>query len=211
MVSEETDQIVPGLAMIHRLCDLRDLNQTLRGQMSTGVDDFHAPRELLEVALLRGPQRILTEERDYGSRQIRPTTDEVLAKVLSMVVMPPVDKDAADPEEASQLLEARAAALALRHDKPVEHLVAGCVASSPRTVRLPYEADREASFSVYKADHPATELDQSFLLIVRTRHVVTIVNALSDDTMSSAGYTGFSSIQPDAHRAVASTGGSELP
>ena len=31
---------------------------------------------------------------------------------------------------------------------------------------------------------------ESFLLIVRTRHVVTTVNARSDVTVSSAGYTG---------------------
>jgi hypothetical protein len=70
------------------------------------------------------------------------------------------------------------------------HLIAGLVALPARPARLPDEADREASFSVYKADYPA-KLDQSFLLIVRTRHVVTIVNAESDVTMSSAGYSEF--------------------
>src|SRR6266545_5559291 len=59
-------------------------------------------------------------------------------------------------------------------------LVSGRVASSPWPAWLPDEADREASFSVYKTDHPATELDQPFLLVFRTRHVVTMVNALSD-------------------------------
>ena len=72
----------------------------------------------------------------------------------------------------------------------MEHLIAGLVASSARPVRLPDEADREASFSVYKTNNPA-ELDQPFLLIVRTRHVVTMVNVLSDGTMSSAGYSEF--------------------
>jgi hypothetical protein len=57
---------------------------------------------------------------------------------------------------------------------------------------LPHETDREASFSVYKTDHPSTKLDQPFLLIFRiARHVVTIVNARPDVTMSSAGYPGF--------------------
>ena len=57
---------------------------------------------------------------------------------------------------------------------------------------MPHETNREASFSVYKTDHPATKLDQPFLLIFRiARHVVTIVNAQPDVTMSSAGYPGF--------------------
>jgi hypothetical protein len=44
------------------------------------------------------------------------------------------------------------------------------------------KADGEASFSVYKPNNPTTELDQPFLLIVRTRHVVTMVNVQSDVT-----------------------------
>ncbi len=108
-----------------------------------------------------------------------------------MVVVALVQEDPADSEEVAELLETTDALGALRHDKPMEHLVAGLVAFSTRSVWLPNEADREASFSVYKTDHPATELNQSFLLIVRTRHVVTIVNALSDGTMSSAGYSEF--------------------
>ena len=71
----------------------------------------------------------------------------------------------------------------------MSHLIAGSVALPTPPARLPNEADGEASFSVYKTDHPAAKLDQSFLLIVRTRHVVTIVNDLSDVTMSSAGYS----------------------
>ena len=57
-------------------------------------------------------------------------------------------------------------------------LVSGHVAASTRPAWLPDEADRKASFSVYETDHPATELDQPFLLVFRTRHVVTMVNAL---------------------------------
>src|SRR4029077_8253640 len=48
--------------------------------------------------------------------------------------------------------------------------------------------DREASFSVDVTRDVAV---QPFLLIVRTRHVVTIVNVRPDVTMSSAGYSEF--------------------
>lgn len=41
----------------------------------------------------------------------------------------------------------------------------GSVASSIRSVRLPSESDREASFSVYKTNNPSCG-DESFLLIV---------------------------------------------
>ena len=71
---------------------------------------------------------------------------------------------------------------ALRDHEVMRDLVSGSVTSSPRAAWLPHEADREASFSVYKTDHPATELDQPFLLVFRTRHVVTMANVLSDAT-----------------------------
>jgi hypothetical protein len=68
-------------------------------------------------------------------------------------------------------------------------LLSGRVAASARPAWLPNEADREASFSVYKTDHPTTRLNQSFLLIFRTRHIVTV--DAKPDVHSSAGYTGF--------------------
>jgi hypothetical protein len=55
---------------------------------------------------------------------------------------------------------------------------------------LTVEPDGEAAFSVYKADDPATELDQPFLLVFRiARHVVTVDT--TSDVASSAGYPGF--------------------
>jgi hypothetical protein len=182
MASEDSDELVPGLAMVHRLRDRRDLDQSLPGQVSINGDDLHTPSEGLEVVLLRGPQWMVLEERNDRLQQISSATYGVLAEVLPMVVTPPVHIDTPNPEEALELLEADAAALTLGYDEPVEHLVAGCVASSPRAAWLPHEADREASFSVYETDHPATELDHSFLLIFRTRHVVTMVNVRSDVT-----------------------------
>jgi hypothetical protein len=73
-------------------------------------------------------------------------------------------------------------------------LVAGFVASAIRPVWLTDEPDGEAAFSVYETDDPTTELDQPFLLVFRTRHVVTMVNALSDVNEVVRDTTGFSSI-----------------
>ena len=167
--------------MVHCLSDLGDLDQTFMRQMSTILDHGHAPREALEIVPLRGLQRMLAEERDDRLREIPPSADVVLTKVLLVVVVPLVDEDAANPEEAPELFEAARTSCALRNDEPMEHLIAGCVALPALPAWLPDETDREASFSVYKAENPA-KLNQSFLLVFRTRHVVTMLDVTSDVT-----------------------------
>ena len=53
MVSEDSDQLSPGLLAIHRLHDFCDLRKTLKGPMETTVDQCDATDKLLKVALLR--------------------------------------------------------------------------------------------------------------------------------------------------------------
>jgi len=77
-----------------------------------------------------------------------------------------------DPEELLQLFEADQALRALRDGKLVSNLIAGSVAASARPAALADEADREASFSVYKTNNPAF-LPQPFLLVFRTVRIVT--------------------------------------
>ena len=134
---------------------------------------------------------MLAEERNNRLHEIATPRHDVLAQVLLVVVMPTVHDKPPHPEELSEIFEALRAFRALGHNEPMAHLKSGSVAASANAIVLTHEADREAAFSVYETDHPTTELGQSFLLIVRTRHVVTIVNARSDGTMSSAGYSGF--------------------
>ena len=64
------------------------------------------------------------------------------------------------------------------------------VAVPARGVPLDTHTERAFTFDEARKE-PAVALSasESFLLIVRTRHVFTIVNAASDGTMSSAGYT----------------------
>jgi hypothetical protein len=181
MASEDSDEIVPGLAMVHRFGDSSDLDETVSSVAPIRLDHLHARCEFLEVSSLRGAKRMIAEERYDRLQQLRPPCHNVLAQVLLVVVVPLIDEDPPDLEEPLQVLEAAETSRSLRHGKPVAHLIPGSVASSPRAVWLPHKANREASFSVYKTDHPATELDQSFLLIFRTRHVVTMVNAASDE------------------------------
>jgi hypothetical protein len=81
------------------------------------------------------------EERDDRLQQVFSAPHEVLAKVLAVIVVTPINEDPPDSEEALKLLEARAAPLTLRYDEPMKHLVAGSVAFPASAARLPHEAD----------------------------------------------------------------------
>ena len=180
MASEDSDQLVPGLLPVHRLSDASDLDQTVHREVSAGLDHLDAARELHEVLLLRRSQGVLAEERDHRLHQVRPPTNDVSVQVLTVIVVPRVAENLTHTEELTKLVKAGHALLALRYCELVSNLETSLVAASARPALLPNETDREASFPVYKTDHPATELDQPFLLIFRTRHVVT-VGIASDD------------------------------
>ena len=105
-----------------------------------------------------------------------------------MVVVAPVAKHLTHTEERLQLVKARRATRTLRDHELVTHLVAGLVAVSEAPAVLADEPDREASFSVYKANDPACT-DQPFLLIFRTVQIVT-AHHLSVGRVPD-GYTGF--------------------
>jgi len=178
MVSEDSDQLRSGFSPVHRLCDLSDLDQPRRHEMSPACRELNTHRELLEVALFRSPQGMLPEERNDLLEEILAALNDELSHVFAMIVVALVDEDPPTAEEPLELFEHMDTTHALRHDESMRDLVAGSVAFPPRTVCLPHETDREASFSVYKTDHPATKLDQPFLLIFRiTRHLVTIAVA----------------------------------
>src|SRR5215210_5540745 len=98
------------------------------------------------------------EERDDRLQQILTPAHDVSVEVLAMVVVSLVREDLRDTEELTESLQHVNALRALRNSELVSDLVPGSVASSPRAVWLPHETDREASFSVYKTYHPATEL-----------------------------------------------------
>jgi hypothetical protein len=189
MVSEDSDELVSGFTPVHRLHDLGDLRKTLASPVMTVGHPLDTRSELLEVESFGCSQRMLPEERDDPLEQILPATNRVAVQVLPVVVRPPVDVHLPHSKELAQLLETPDATRALRHNEVVRDLVSGFVASSIRAIWLLHEPDREASFSVYKTNHPTTRLNQPFLLVFRTRHIVTL-EILSDIT-SSAGYSGF--------------------
>ena len=119
--------------------------------------------------------------------QIPPTPHRIAIQVLLVVVVPPVRKHASHTEEIDKLVETRDALRALRNRELVRHLIAGFVAFPARSARLPNKTDGEAALSIYKTNNPA-ELDQSFLLISCTRHIVTVPPTW--DGTRSAGFSG---------------------
>jgi len=191
MVSEDSDKFVSGLASVHRRSDLDDLEETVGRLVTADRDELNTPCELLEVDLLRAAHRMLLEERDDRLQKIRPLAHNVPIQVFPMIVVSPVRDDLTDAKELTELVKALDALRPLRHRELVSDLITKPIAGSPNTVVLSDEADGEAPFSVYEAGHPATELDQSFLLVFRTHHVVTTTPVNPDRIVSSVGYTGF--------------------
>ena len=57
MASEDSDEFVPGFLPVHRLGDLRDLNETFGRLVPAEGDQLDAAGELLEVLLLRALRR----------------------------------------------------------------------------------------------------------------------------------------------------------
>lgn len=82
-----------------------------------------------------------------------------------MVVVACVHVHASNTEELTKFMEYLDATRALYYDEVVTDLIAGLVAFSVLSVRLPDEADGEATFSVYETSNPFG-IDRSFLLIV---------------------------------------------
>jgi len=187
MVSEDSDQVVSGLFSIHRLSDFRQIRQARVGPVNSIVNHLDAARELLEIALLSRMQLVPHKERNDRVDQVAPTTHHESIQALSVVVVPPVGDHASHSEEALQFLQARDTLSPLRDSELVSYLIPGLVALATCPRWLPDKSNGEATLSVYKTDNPA-ELDQSFLLISCTRHVVTVPPDC-DDTRS-AGFSG---------------------
>ena len=104
MVSEDSDQLVSGFLAVHRLSDLRDLDQTQSGQMKTSINRLYTSCELLEVLLLRGTKRIFTEERYNRLQKIAPPSHDVTIQVLLVVVVPSIDDKLTNPEEITKFV-----------------------------------------------------------------------------------------------------------
>src|SRR5205823_14299096 len=116
---------------------------------------------------LRREHGILFEEWNNAFEQVFAVTYHEYERPIALAVRP--DATAAEPrtDELENLGPVTVLAdMELRHEL-----------KSDATGRVALHRDREASFSIYITRDVAI---QPFLLIVRTRHVVTIVNARQD-------------------------------
>jgi hypothetical protein len=64
MVSEDSDEFVPGFTPVHRFSNPNDFYETLSSQVSIVGHPLDSRSELLEVETFSRPERILPKERD---------------------------------------------------------------------------------------------------------------------------------------------------
>ena len=145
--------------------------------MLTACHRSHDRRKLLKVLLLRGQKRRSFEERDNALQQVHTPSNDV----HQSTVLPSVGLDVtASPESLANQLE---------HLSPVAVLADMELWNQLKTAStrgIAIDGDRKAALTIYIARDVTI---QPFLLIVRTRHIVT-VSPTWDETRS-AGYTGF--------------------
>jgi hypothetical protein len=88
MASEDSEKVGPGLLAVHRLRYLDDRSQPLTREVMARIDELHALRELLEVALLSRMHGMRPKERNDRRDQIRSPAHHVAIQVLAVVVVP---------------------------------------------------------------------------------------------------------------------------
>jgi hypothetical protein len=186
MASEDSDQITPRCPAVHRLCNFRDLDETVWITMQASIDHAHTAGKPFKVRLLCRMQRMSLKERNYRSKKISPPIYDELGQMLAMVIVALCDIDSTDPEKALQLLQRRPAADTLRHNKPMRYLIPGFVALTVRAVMLPNKTNGEAPLPIYKA-HCPPDLNQPFLLVFCTHDIFTV--PLTWDDTRSLGYS----------------------
>ncbi len=124
---------------------------------------------------------MLSEEWNDRLDQVHSPPHDEAIQVFFVIVVPSVNQHLSNPKKLSQFVQANNALRTLRHRKFMGNLIAGSVAFSTHPIGLSDKADGEASFSVYKTNNPA-KLNQPFLLIVRTQHIVTTFRLVVWDT-----------------------------
>ena len=92
-----------------------------------------------------------------------------------MVIVPSIDQDLSDPKKLEELCKRFNASCSLRDSKFMTDLVSGPVASTALPIRLPNKPNRKTAFAFHKPGYPTTPY-QSFLLIICTHHIVTLVD-----------------------------------
>lgn len=154
--------------------------------MSFVLNQSHDTDEFPEIISFSRPKRVFLKERDDCLTQVHSLSDAIPVDILPVIVSAMVPKDFPASVERLQIFKNVKTLRSLRHHKLWKHLPT----QSHGLIAL--ERDREGSFSINEPDNPTSGCC-SFLLIVCTRHVVTIVCDASDrnisHAMSNAGYS----------------------
>ena len=102
MVSEDS-QDFGWLAMVHRLGDTGDLDQTADRKMSPVMHQGNDIGELVEVVSLRRSQWVLLEERDNDVPDISEPLHAIPEYIFPIIVVPAIAEHLAASEEADKL------------------------------------------------------------------------------------------------------------
>ena len=165
MVSEDS-QGLGWLSMVHRLSDLRYLDEPGDGEMPSEGHQGDDQCELLEVLSLRRSQRVLPEEWNNRVSKVGIPLDTIPEEILPVIVVPAVPIHLAASEEVDKVFEHLPARLPLDDGKFWSNLPA----KSHRVASI--DGAAETPLSVHEPDDPSDRLE-SFLLIFRTLRIVT--------------------------------------
>ena len=166
--------------MIHRLCDFSDLNETAHREVLSSFHQTDDLGELLEVISLRSPQLVLNEERDNDIPQIAESRHDIPEEILPMIVVPAIHMDLSTSKKTNEVFK---------------NILTGGRLTTTRGLHLP--TNRHAAVPIDGAAKTAFPIDEtyspsaaigSFLLIVRTSHIVTAVHS---QTIHNGCITGF--------------------
>ena len=165
-MASEDSQDLGWFPMIHRLNDLRNLNDAWHRKVPTELHQLDNSAELLEVIPFRSSKWVLLEEWDDLRTEILESIDVVPEEVLTVIVSSSIPINLAASEEAHQLLQCITARLSLHDVERRSHL--------PFESHLVTSVDgaAEAAFSIHEA-HDPSDGRESFLLVFRTCRVVT--------------------------------------
>jgi|SRR5579864_46081 len=141
MVSEDSDQLGPGLLMVHGRNDLDKVGKAGSREMLSTVHPLHTICELCKVRCLRSSKWILPKERDYHVSQVAPLTHHEAVYGFAMVVVSSVGVNATNSEVGTQCLEALNALGSLSNHEFMRELVPGSVSDSACPMRLSHQAD----------------------------------------------------------------------
>ena len=174
-MASEDSQHLGRLPVVHRLGDLRDLDETWHCEVPAANYQIDDLRELGEVVSLRRSKWVLLEEGNDHALQVFQTEHLIGAKIFAMVVSAAVDVEPATAEEPSHLLKHVATRLALDDGERRLHLP-----SEPHRA-LPVDGDAETAFPIDETHQPS-DGDEPFLLIARTSHIVTATHGQNPKT-----------------------------